>query len=53
MHSAAFRTGVREALGVPGGVLAATYIGFGALAYSSGIPVWIVIVSTTRSEGGG
>jgi predicted branched-subunit amino acid permease len=46
MHSAAFRTGVREAFGVPGGVLAATYIGFGALAFSSGIPVWIVIAST-------
>ncbi len=46
MHSAAFRTGVREALGVPGAVLAASYLGFGALAYSSGVPVWIVIVST-------
>jgi len=46
MHSAAFRTGVRESFGVPGGVLAASYIGFGALAYSSGIPVWIVIAST-------
>jgi predicted branched-subunit amino acid permease len=46
MQSAAFRTGVREAFGVPGGVLAATYIGFGALAFSSGVPVWIVIAST-------
>jgi len=46
MRSAAFRTGVRESFGVPGGVLAASYIGFGALAFSSGIPVWIVIVST-------
>ena len=46
MQSAAFRTGVRESFGVPGGVLAATYIGFGALAFSSGIPVWIVIAST-------
>ncbi len=46
MQSAAFRTGVRESFGVPGAVLAATYIGFGALAFSSGIPVWIVIVST-------
>jgi predicted branched-subunit amino acid permease len=46
MHSAAFRTGVRESFGVPGGVLAASYVGFGALAYSSAIPVWIVIAST-------
>jgi predicted branched-subunit amino acid permease len=46
MHSAAFRTGVRETLGVPGGVLAASYLGFGALAYASGIPVWVVIAST-------
>ena len=46
MQSAAFRTGVRESFGVPGGVLAATYIGFGALAFSGGIPVWVVIAST-------
>ena len=46
MQSAAFRTGVRESFGVPGGVLAASYIGFGALAFASGIPVWIVIMST-------
>ena len=46
MHSAAFRTGVRESFGVPGGVLAASYVGFGALAYASAIPVWIVIAST-------
>ena len=46
MHTAAFRTGVRESFGVPGGVMAASYLGFGALAFSSGIPVWIVIVST-------
>ena len=46
MRSAAFRTGVRESFGVPGGVLAASYIGFGALAFSSGIPLWIVVVST-------
>ena len=37
MHSAAFHTGVRESFGVPGGVLAASYIGFGALAFSSAI----------------
>jgi predicted branched-subunit amino acid permease len=46
MHTAAFRTGVREALGVPGAVLGATYVGFGALAYANGISVWIVIAST-------
>lgn len=46
MQTAAFRAGVREALGVPGAVLGATYLGFGALAFASGIPVWIVIAST-------
>jgi predicted branched-subunit amino acid permease len=46
MHSAAFRTGVRESFGVPGGVLAASYLGFGALAYSSAVPLWIVVAST-------
>jgi predicted branched-subunit amino acid permease len=46
MHSAAFRTGMREALGVQAGVLAASYIGFGALAYSSGVSIWVVMAST-------
>lgn len=46
MRSPAFATGVRESFGVPGGVLAASYIGFGALAFSSGIPLWIVVAST-------
>ena len=45
-NSAAFGRGAREAIGVPAGVLAASYIGFGALASTSGIPIWVVIVST-------
>jgi predicted branched-subunit amino acid permease len=46
MHSAAFRLGVREALGVPGGVLAASYLGFGALGYANDVSVWMVVAST-------
>jgi predicted branched-subunit amino acid permease len=46
MHFAAFRTGVREALGVQAGVIAASYIGFGAFANAGGVPVWIVMAST-------
>ena len=46
MHTAAFRAGVREALGVQAGVLAASYIGFGALGYSSGVSIWVVMAST-------
>lgn len=37
---------MREALGVQAGVLAASYIGFGALAHSSGVSIWVVIAST-------
>lgn len=44
--SAAFRRGARDAIGVPAGVLAASYIGFGALASAGGISIWVVIVST-------
>ena len=46
MHIAGFRTGMREALGVPGGVLAASYLGFGALCYGGGVPVSVVLAST-------
>jgi len=46
MHTAAFRAGAREALGVQAGVLAASYIGFGALGYSSGVSIWVVMAST-------
>lgn len=46
MHFAAFRTGVREALGVQAAVIAASYIGFGAFANTGGVPVWIVMASS-------
>jgi predicted branched-subunit amino acid permease len=45
-NSTPFRLGIREAVGVPAGVLAATYIGFGALANGSDVPVWAVVAST-------
>jgi len=37
---------MREALGVQASVLAASYIGFGALAATGGVPIWVVTVST-------
>lgn len=46
MNSAAFRAGVREGLGVQAGVLAASYVGFGALANTGGVSIWIVMAST-------
>ena len=46
MHSAAFRTGMREALGAQAAVLGASYVGFGALANTAGMSIWIVMVST-------
>lgn len=45
-NSAAFRRGAREAIGVPAGVLAASYVGFGALASTGDISIWVVMVST-------
>ncbi len=45
-NSAAFLRGAREAMGVPSGVLAASYIGLGALASTGDISVWVVMVST-------
>ena len=45
-NSAAFLRGVREAIGVPAAVVAAGYVGFGALASSGGISIWIVMGST-------
>lgn len=44
--SAAFRSGAREALGVPAAVVGAGYIGFGALIGAEGGPVWAIVVST-------
>ena len=46
MHSAAFRTGMTEALGAQAAVLGASYVGFGALANTGGVSIWIVIAST-------
>lgn len=45
-NSAAFLRGVREAIGVPAAVVAAGYVGFGALVSSGGISIWIVMGST-------
>ena len=41
-----FREGVRDALGVPSAVLAAGYVGFGALVSSYGGSVWAIVIST-------
>ena len=46
MSSAAFRSGLREAFGVQAGVLAASFVGFGALASASGVSVWFAMAST-------
>jgi predicted branched-subunit amino acid permease len=43
---AAFRAAVRESMGVPSMVLAAGYLGFGALAHSSQFPLWAAMLST-------
>jgi predicted branched-subunit amino acid permease len=42
----AFVAGAREASGIPVAVLAAGYLGFGALAADHGIPVGIAVLST-------
>ena len=42
---AAFASGVREALGVPAAVLAAGFLGFGALAGAGGASIWLTMVS--------
>jgi predicted branched-subunit amino acid permease len=44
--AAAFRGGVREALGVPAAVLGAGYIGFGSLAAEYGYSIGQIIVAT-------
>ena len=44
--SRAFRQGAREAAGVPSAVLAAGYVGFGALAAAHGLSVPLAIAST-------
>jgi len=42
----AWKTGIREALGVPAAVLASGYIGFGALASDAGFSLTLAIFST-------
>ena len=39
-------SGARDALGVPAGVLAAGFLGFGALAGAAGSSIWLTIAST-------
>ena len=46
MSSHAFAVGAREASGIPLAVLAAGYLGFGALAADHGIPLGITVLST-------
>ena len=46
MYSAAFRTGMRDALGAQAAVLGASYVGFGALANTGGVSIWVVMAST-------
>ena len=43
---AAFWAAVRESIGVPSMVLAAGYLGFGALANGSEFPLWAALLST-------
>lgn len=43
---AALTGGSREAIGLPAFVLAASYIGFGALAQQSGLGLWLALAST-------
>lgn len=43
---AAFASGASEAFGVPAGVLAAGYLGFGALAGAHDLSLWFTLIST-------
>jgi predicted branched-subunit amino acid permease len=42
----AFLAAARESIGVPSAVLAAGYLGFGALANGTGFPLWAALLST-------
>lgn len=42
----AFRTGVREALGVPAAVLGAGFLGYGSLAADAGYSIWMTLAAT-------
>ncbi len=46
MSRAALSRGAREAAGVPAAVLAAGYVGFGALAAGNGLPLGFAVAST-------
>lgn len=43
---AAFRTGAREALGVPAAVLGAGFLGYGSLAADAGYSIWMTLAAT-------
>jgi predicted branched-subunit amino acid permease len=45
-QASAFRLGAREAIGAPIAVIAANYLGFGAFASTTDVPLWVVVVST-------
>lgn len=42
----AFRTGMREALGVPAAVLGAGFLGYGSLAADAGYSIWMTLAAT-------
>lgn len=44
-----FLKGVREAVGVPGLVMTASFLGFGSLVHGSGLSLWAGVVSTASS----
>jgi predicted branched-subunit amino acid permease len=44
--SPAFRTGARDAIGVPSVVLGASFLGFGSLCRESGLGFWLGLAST-------
>jgi len=45
-QSAAFRGGIRDALGAPAVAIGASYLGFGALVRESGLGLWHGLIST-------
>lgn len=46
MISPGFRTGLREALGVPAAVLAAGFVGYGSLVADAGYSIWMTLAAT-------
>jgi predicted branched-subunit amino acid permease len=44
--SPGFRTGVREAFGVPAAVLGAGFVGYGSLAQDAGYSVWLTLTAS-------